>query len=227
MILTIIILKKTEEFINKVYKIRNDEGTMPEVADADYTPRQKYIIDTLEEIRDGIRGSKYALGKNPENLTQNQRDKLELIANSFPDIYLAYQLKEELRIILHMTDVEGARNELEKWIEKCLECTLKPMINLGRKIARHKDHILLSIECKANSAKSEACNGQIKMLINMAMGFSNYENMLNLIYLKCSDIVVPLNNRFQLSPEKVREIRERNISIRKSKNLVKRAGAAL
>ena len=48
-------LKKTEEFINKVYKIRNDEGTMPEIADADYTPRQKYIIDTLEEIRDGIR----------------------------------------------------------------------------------------------------------------------------------------------------------------------------
>ena len=40
---------------------------MPEVPDADYTPRQKYIIDMLEEIRDGIRGSKYALGKNPEN----------------------------------------------------------------------------------------------------------------------------------------------------------------
>lgn len=175
---------------------------MPEVPDADYTPRQKYIIDMLEEIRDGIRGSKYALGKNPENLTQNQRDKLELIANSFPDIYLAYQLKEELRIILHMTDIEGARNELDKWIEKCIECTLKPMINLGRKVARHKNHILLSIECKANSAKSEACNGQIKILINMARGFRNYENMVNLIYLKCSDVVVPLNNRFQLSTKK-------------------------
>lgn len=112
---------------------------MPEVPDADYTPRQKYIIDMLEEIRDGIRGSKYALGKNPENLTQNQRDKLELIANSFPDIYLAYQLKEELRIILHMTDIEGARNELDKWIEKCIECTLKPMINLGRKSCKAQE----------------------------------------------------------------------------------------
>ena len=219
-------IKKSEEFINKVYKIRNDEGTMPELANSDYTPRQKYVIDTLEEIRDGIRGSKYALGKNPENLTQNQRDKLELIANSFPDIYLAYQLKEELRIILHMKDVEGARNELEKWIEKCLQCTLQPMVKLGRKIARHKDHILLSVECMANSAKSEACNGQIKMLINMARGFRNYKNMANLIYLKCSDIVVPLNNRFQLSPEKIREIRERNMEIRRSKKLAKRPCAA-
>lgn len=36
----------------------------------------------------------------------------------------------------------------------------------------------------------------------MARGFRNYENMVNLIYLKCSDVVVPLNNRFQLSTKK-------------------------
>ncbi|MCR5772911.1 MAG: transposase, partial [Butyrivibrio sp.] len=46
----------------------------------------------------------------------------------------------------------------------------------------------------ANSAKSESTNTTIKGLIKLARGFRNLDNMITLIYLKCSDIVVPLCN---------------------------------
>jgi hypothetical protein len=41
----------------------------------------------------------------------------------------------------------------------------------------------------------------IKALVKMARGFRNLDNMKALIYLKCSDIVVPLHNRIQPSAE--------------------------
>lgn len=39
----------------------------------------------------------------------------------------------------------------------------------------------------------------IKALVKMARGFRNLDNMIALIYLKCSDLVVPLHNRPQPS----------------------------
>lgn len=59
-----------------------------------------------------------------------------------------------------------------------------------------------SFRCQANSAKSEAVNTTIKVLIKMARGFRNIGNMIALIYLKCSDLVIPLHNRPQMSAEK-------------------------
>ena len=35
----------------------------------------------------------------------------------------------------------------------------------------------------------------------MAGGFRNLDNMIALIYLKCSDLVIPLHNRCQMTPE--------------------------
>ena len=41
-----------------------------------------------------------------------------------------------------------------------------------------------------------------KTMIKMARGFRNLENMKALIYLKCSDLVIPLHNRPQPSAER-------------------------
>jgi transposase len=50
----------------------------------------------------GITGAWYALWKNPENLTEKQRAKLEWIARIDPRLYRAFQLKEGLRLIFQM-----------------------------------------------------------------------------------------------------------------------------
>lgn len=63
---------------------------------------QKKVIDELKQKAKDIKGTKYALGMNPENLSKSSRDKLKLIEASYPDVYKAYQMKEELRAILHM-----------------------------------------------------------------------------------------------------------------------------
>ena len=49
-----------------------------------------------------LKGARYSLWKNPENLSENQRIKLAWIAATDPRLYRAYLLKEGLRLIFTM-----------------------------------------------------------------------------------------------------------------------------
>lgn len=180
------------------------------------TPEHEASLKELSDRIDDFKGAKFALGHNPENCSDMQVEKLQLIENNYPDLYRAYQLKESLRLILHMKDAEQAACELGKWIEDAKNSGLKPMQELSRKIEeRHIENILNAIRCQANSAKSESTNTTIKGLIKLARGFRNIENMIALIYLKCSDIVIPLSNRPQPSKEYLKRKRERANELRR------------
>lgn len=141
------------------------------------------------------------MGMNPETLSEKLRDKLKIIEASHPDVYIAYQMKEELRAILHMKCREVAEKELDQWIEKEAVCDIE------------------QFSC-------EATNITIKSLIATARGFRNLDNMFALIYLRCSDLTVPLNNRYQPSQKKIAELRElqnarKKARVRKNGNLFK------
>ena len=166
------------------------------------------LIDELSKKAKDIRETKYSLGMNPENLSQSSLDRLKLIEESYPDVYLAYQLKEKIRIILHMKDLKTAIIALEQWLEEAENCGIPQFVELKEKIARHKTNILNSVKFQVNSSRSEATNTTIKALIATARGFRNLQNMFALVYLRCSDLVVPLNNRYQPSAEKQRELRD-------------------
>ena len=180
-----------------------------------FTLEHQEILDHLQNRARAIKGSKHALGHNPENCSEYQADKIKLIENDYPDLYRAYQLKEALRLILHMKDEKQAAIELGQWITDASGSGLEPMMELSEKIGRHKENILNSVRCQANSAKSEAVNTTIKVLIKMARGFRNIGNMIALIYLKCSDLVIPLHNRPQMSSEKAATTRKTANELRK------------
>ena len=207
--------RRKRELLSRLKELREMLPEEPEVPKKQGRPRKDALspehqeeIDLLASRAKDIKRSRYALGHNPENCTEYQTEKIKLIENSYPDLYRAYQLKETLRLILHMKDAELAEEELDKWIEESASSGLAPMEELSAKILRHRENILNSIRCQANSAKSEAVNTTIKFLIKMAIGFRNTENMIALIYLKCSDFVIPLHNRPQMSSEKAATVRK-------------------
>ena len=190
-------------------------------ANPDAARKAQEDLEKLKDTYSWIRGGKYALGKNPENLTRNQADRLSLIQNSFPDMGIAYGMKESLRIILHSRDVRFAENELVNWIAAAKESGLGPLVELGEKIERNKEYILNSIRLQANSSKSEATNTTIKALIAMARGFTNLENLMDLIYLVCSDLVVPLYNRIQPTAGETAKRRARAAALKRSRKTAK------
>ena len=140
-----------------------------------------------------------------------------MIENQYPDLYQAFQLKESLRLILHMQDFELASIKLIEWITEAAGCGLHPISKLSDKISRHQIGIINAIKFHANSAKSEAVNSNIKVLIKVARGFRNIDNMIDLIYLKCSDIEIPLNNRPRPSAQYQEQQRERVRAYRRAR----------
>lgn len=187
-----------------------------------FTEEHQKILDDLLNSAQKVKGAKHALGHNPENRTENQEDAIRLIENSYPDLYRAYQMKESLRLILHMKDPVQAAEALTDWINTAGSCGLPPMEELSEKIQRHYDNILNSISCQVNSARSEATNTTIKALIKMARGFRNIENLIALVYLKCSDLVIPLNNRPQPSAEYQAKMRDAANARRRAREEAKR-----
>ena len=177
--------------------------------EAPLTEVQKARLKELEAKAKNVKGCKYALGMNPENLSNYNFEKLELLKVSNPDLYRAYELKERIRVIIHMTNRELAEKELDKWIEDAISSGFPAFKKLAEKIKARKGEILNSIEYGENSAKSEQTNGKIKHLIHTAHGFRNLDNMFALIYLSCSDLVIPLPNRYRPSLETIRAKREK------------------
>ena len=117
-----------------------------------------------------LKGSRFALWKNPENLTLNQVDKLAWIQATEPRLYRAYQLKETLRLIFKLP-LEQARLALDRWISRARRSRIEPFVELQRKIVRHRDRILAAIEHRLSNGLTEAVNTKIRLLTRMAFGY--------------------------------------------------------
>lgn len=144
-----------------------------------------------DKTADIIKGTKYALGKAPENLTESQVAKLSMVAVSDKRLYRSYLWKERLRLVFHMSH-EDAETELDAWIKGVKHSRIPNFVELGHKIQRHRDAILATIKYGLSNARIEATNNKIKLTIRMAYGFRNMTNMLDMIMLRCSDIHIPL-----------------------------------
>jgi transposase len=143
---------------------------------------------------DAIKGSRYPLSKNPENLSEGQEATIELIAKSNPKLYRAYLLKEKLRLVFKHS-LDEARKELSGWIQWARRCRIPRFVELQKKIKRHTDAILSTVEHGLSNAKIEAVNNKIKLTIRMGYGFRNIDNLIAMVMLRCSGINLSLPGR--------------------------------
>jgi len=153
------------------------------------------VVAEAKAKAEQIKNSAFALGKAPEHLTNSQRLRLEMIATENPKLYRAYQIKERLRILLKSDSLEDAERELKSWLWWASHCRIPAMYALSQKIRRHAGHILNTIRLGMSNARIEAVNNKIKLIVRKAYGFRNIENMLDMVYLVCSDLSIPLPNR--------------------------------
>jgi len=139
-----------------------------------------------------LKGTRYVLGKAPEHLTEKQTAQLEFIAKVDKRLYRAYLLKEKLRLVFQCEDLATAKTELDGWIKWAQHCRIEVFVEIQRKIRRHYDAILATMEHHLSNAVIEATNRKIKLSVYMAYGFRNIDNMIDMIILRCSDIDVRL-----------------------------------
>ena len=138
-------------------------------------------INNLQKAVDALKGGLYPLGKNPENLTDKQKEKLDIILKNFPNVKLAYKRKEELRKIFKLDSGAEAELELKSWIRRVKNSKEEKFIELAEKIGRHKKNIVNSVEYGYNNGRVEAMNNNTKSLIRRSRGFRNIQNLMDLM----------------------------------------------
>jgi transposase len=129
-----------------------------------------------------IARSRYALRKNPENLTVRQQVKLEWIAKNDPRLYRGYLLKEGLRTILKLPP-EEAPEALDAWIRWARRCRIESFVALQRRIVSHRDRILAAIDHGLSNGRIESVNTKIRLITRTAFGFASPEPLIAMAML--------------------------------------------
>jgi len=134
------------------------------------------------ELAKGLKGARYSLWKNPENLTENQQVKLAWIAATDPTLYRAYLLKEGLRVVFQLPH-EAAAEALDRWISWARRCRIPAFVKLQKSIVKHRSRILAAIEHNLSNGLIESTNTKIRLLTRMAFGFKSAEALIALALL--------------------------------------------
>ena len=134
-----------------------------------------------------MKGLKYAVPKNPGDLTERQSGALETPRDTDPrdQPYRSWQLKELPRTLPHQP-VGQAEAELERWIFRASHSRIPEIVELCRKTRRRKDDIPKTIRLGHSNARPEAFNNKIKATIRMAYGFRHVDNLIAMIKLRCN-----------------------------------------
>lgn len=129
-----------------------------------------------------LNGARFALWKNPENLTEHQQIKLAWIAATDPRLYRAYLLKEGLRVIFTMP-YHDAADALDRWISWARRCRIPAFVKLQKSILKHKARILAAIEHDLSNGLIESTNTKIRLITRMAYGFASPDALVALALL--------------------------------------------
>ncbi|MEV0705220.1 ISL3 family transposase [Saccharopolyspora sp. NPDC050389] len=145
-------------------------------------PRQDSPARPGHEKTRKLKHARYALWKNPEDLTEKQAGKLAWIATTDPRLHRAYLLKEGLRHIFK-TKGEDGKHALDRWISWARRCRIPVFIELARRIVKHRAAIDAALEHGLSQGLIESTNTKIRLLTRIAFGFRNPEPLIALAIL--------------------------------------------
>ncbi len=147
-----------------------------------------------------LKGARYALWRNPEDLSEKQAAKLADIARTNRRLYRAYLLKEQLRQALKLRGQAGI-DLLDRWLAWAQRCRIDAFVKLARSIRRHRAAINETLLTGTGNALVESTNTKLRVIHRRAYGFRTPEAMIALGMLALGGFCPALPGRPQALPE--------------------------
>ncbi len=140
-----------------------------------------------------FKGARWALLKNPEDLTDRQADQLARIRRNRGGIWRAYEMKEQFRAILagDLTRDDAAAL-LDRWCARAQRCRLEPFVKCARTMRERRDLILNAIEHGISNGRVEGMNTKVRLIVRRAYGFHSADAALALVMLAAGPINLQL-----------------------------------
>jgi len=111
---------------------------------------------------------------------------LEYYVKANPELYKAYLLKEQLRLIFKQDSYRLGVLAFGRFLLTGRRSGIPAFVALVEKLRRNKKYILATLKYGLSSGKLEAKNNIIKSVIRRSFGFRNVDNLIAMIYLRTS-----------------------------------------
>jgi transposase len=138
-----------------------------------------------------VKKTRWVLLKRPENLRDDETEKLAILGRVNRPLYRAYLLKEALRGVYDQPPAR-AEQRLQAWLAWAARSRLPAFVKLGRTIRQYQDGVLAAIRHGLSNGRLEGLNNKIRLLSHRAYGFHSPDALLALVYLCCTGIELPL-----------------------------------
>jgi transposase len=156
----------------------------------DTVRRQEVNLRSGTPEGQALKKSRWALLKNPWNLTQRQGQKLSEVARTNLRLYRAYLLKESLAQGLDYRQKWRAEQHLDNWAQWASHSKLKPFVKLSRTVRTFKQGILAYVSTGLSNGLVEGLNNKIRLITRRAFGFHSAEALMAMIHLGCGGITL-------------------------------------
>ena len=126
---------------------------------------------------EALKGLRWILLKNPENLNEkrNEKERLEKALKTNQPLATAYYLKEELRQLWRQENKEKAREFMNDWINRAGASGVNILQKFANTLRAHRSGILAYYDHPISTGPLEGTNNKIKTMQRQAYGFRDKE----------------------------------------------------
>ena len=139
--------------------------------------RQLYHEASSDLERRILKGTRWLLLKNPENLDEGKQELerlLEALRLNQP-LAIAYYLKEDLRQIWDQPNKRTARRVLRDWLARARASGIRMLRQFANTLTEHQEGVLNYYDYKISTGPLEGTNNKIKTMKRQAYGFRDHE----------------------------------------------------
>jgi transposase len=139
--------------------------------------RELYREATAQMHKEVLKGTRWLLLKNPENLDpkRHERERLAEALRMNQPLAMVYYMKGDLRQIWGQPDKATAARVLDDWIRRAEASCIKVLQKVAGTLAMYRTGILAYDDYRISTGPLEGTNHKIKTMQRQAYGFRDQE----------------------------------------------------
>jgi transposase len=133
--------------------------------------RREMVREAEGPLKLRIKGTRFLLLRNPQNLVREQIPKLDEALRLNEPLLLGWYMKEELRELWSQTSRDQMEAFLKDWCDKASQTGIGQILKMAKTLRTHASGILAYADHPITTGKLEGVNNKIKTLTKQAYGF--------------------------------------------------------
>mgnify|MGYP006284572815 CR=1 FL=1 len=174
-------------------------GVSEHFPDSQITFDRFHVVKLLNEAMDAVRkterkehallkGHKYTFLKNPNQLSDKQRDSLEELTSLYPKLGQAYRLKVLFNDLWDMPNKQAAHTFMIQWCAEVRVADIPAFEAFIKTLIGHWYGIMNYIESRLTNGLLEGINHKVQLAKRRARGYRNVNNLINMVYFLCGKL---------------------------------------